>query len=76
MIGIYKITNLINQKIYIGQSINIEQRWKEHRKTMNSKKCKHLPFTVEKTESQRHFEWPKACLTFPRHLRHRLQLSY
>lgn len=30
MIGIYKITNKINGKIYIGQSINIERRWKEH----------------------------------------------
>ena len=30
MIGIYKITNKINNKIYIGKSINIEQRWKEH----------------------------------------------
>lgn len=29
-IGIYKITNLINQKIYIGQSVDIERRWKEH----------------------------------------------
>lgn len=30
MIGIYKITNKINNKIYIGQSINIEERWKKH----------------------------------------------
>ena len=30
MIGIYKITNLINNKIYIGQSVHIERRWKEH----------------------------------------------
>lgn len=30
MIGIYKITNLLNQKVYIGQSIDIEQRWKKH----------------------------------------------
>ena len=30
MIGIYKITNNINGKIYIGQSINIEKRIKEH----------------------------------------------
>lgn len=30
MIGIYKITNLVNNKIYIGQSINIEKRIKEH----------------------------------------------
>ena len=32
MIGIYKITNLINGKVYIGQSIHIEKRWQEHRK--------------------------------------------
>ena len=29
-IGIYKIENLINHKIYIGQSIHIETRWQEH----------------------------------------------
>lgn len=28
--GIYKIKNNINNKIYIGQSKNIEQRWKHH----------------------------------------------
>ena len=30
MIGIYKITNLINNKSYIGQSNNIQRRWHEH----------------------------------------------
>lgn len=30
MIGIYKITNNINQKVYIGQSVNIEERIKQH----------------------------------------------
>ena len=30
MIGIYKITNLINGKIYIGKSTDIDRRWKEH----------------------------------------------
>ena len=30
MIGIYKFTNKINGKIYIGQSIDIEHRRKEH----------------------------------------------
>lgn len=29
--GIYKITNLITNKIYIGQSINIPRRWAEHK---------------------------------------------
>ena len=28
--GIYKITNLVNGKMYIGQSIDIYKRWKEH----------------------------------------------
>lgn len=32
MIGIYKITNLINNKSYIGQSIKIESRWEEHKR--------------------------------------------
>lgn len=31
MIGIYKIENKINQNVYIGQSNNIEMRWKQHK---------------------------------------------
>lgn len=30
MTGIYKITNNVNNKVYIGQSVNIASRWKEH----------------------------------------------
>ena len=30
MIGIYKITNLINNQCYIGKSENIEKRWSRH----------------------------------------------
>lgn len=29
--GIYKIENKLNKKVYIGQSLNIEERWKAHR---------------------------------------------
>lgn len=28
--GIYKITNIVNGKMYIGQSVDIDRRWKEH----------------------------------------------
>lgn len=40
MIGIYKITNLINNHCYVGLSNNIERRWKEHitPKNINNKK--------------------------------------
>ena len=31
MIGVYKITNIINGKVYIGESLNIERRWDEHK---------------------------------------------
>jgi len=31
MIGIYKITNKINGKVYIGQSIDIERRFRDHK---------------------------------------------
>lgn len=34
MIGIYKITNKINGKIYIGQSVDIFYRWKAHSKCL------------------------------------------
>lgn len=43
MIGIYKIENLINHKVYIGQSKNIAQRWKEHRYCISSNKNEKYP---------------------------------
>lgn len=38
MIGIYKITNTINNKSYIGQSTNIEKRWNKHKTIFTRKK--------------------------------------
>lgn len=42
--GIYQITNIINNKIYIGSSSNIEKRWKKHKTELNTKNhhSKHL----------------------------------
>lgn len=38
--GIYKITNLINWKIYVGSAIDIQDRWFKHTSTLNNK-CHH-----------------------------------
>lgn len=32
MTGIYLITNKLNNKVYVGQSTNIEKRWDEHKR--------------------------------------------
>jgi group I intron endonuclease len=34
--GIYKITNKVNGKFYIGSSKNIKERWKQHRSDLKS----------------------------------------
>lgn len=36
MIGIYKITNILNGKSYIGKSVNILNRWRQHRSLVNT----------------------------------------
>lgn len=39
--GIYKIANRINNKVYIGQSINIEARWREHKSDFKARRDRH-----------------------------------
>ena len=35
--GIYKITNTINGKCYVGKSVDIKRRWAEHKKISKRK---------------------------------------
>ena len=37
MVGIYKIVNKKNNKVYIGQSVNIKQRWALHKSELRNK---------------------------------------
>ena len=49
MIGIYKITNQITNKVYIGQSIDIQQRWKQHKhQAKNNRKNNKLYWAMRK----------------------------
>ena len=41
-IGIYKITNLKNNKSYVGKSVNIDKRWKDHKSSARRGEQKHL----------------------------------
>ena len=50
MIGIYKISNIINNKVYIGQSMDIQRRFSEHMRALNNN-ChynKHLQASYNK----------------------------
>ena len=35
MTGIYKIINLVNDKIYIGSAVNFVKRWNEHKRKLH-----------------------------------------
>ncbi len=43
MIGIYRIKNLVNDKMYYGSSKDIEKRWNIHKKTLNNGKHHNKP---------------------------------
>ena len=46
--GIYKIENLINNKCYIGQSVNIKRRWKDHKEASKNIKNKNYDYPLYK----------------------------
>ena len=46
MRGIYKITNKVNGKVYIGESLDLERRWKEHLLELGSKQ--HINLKLQK----------------------------
>lgn len=50
MSGIYKITNVVNNKVYIGLSIHLNKRWGEHKNDLIKNKHfnAHLQNSVNK----------------------------
>ena len=46
--GIYKITNQINNKCYIGKSVNIEQRWISHKSEAYLSHNKQYNYTIHR----------------------------
>lgn len=61
MIGIYKITNP-NNKVYIGQSVDITTRWNTHRRSIYNKKKTRLINSFLKYGVNNHiFEIVEVC---------------
>ena len=63
MRGIYKITNKINNKIYIGESLDIKRRWEEHIKELNENK--HINYKLQEDWNkygQDNFEFSLVCV--------------
>lgn len=60
--GIYMIKNIVNGKIYIGQAVDIERRWKKHRSGLrgNDHDNKHLQNAWNKY-GQENFEFTVIC---------------
>lgn len=48
MIGIYKIENKLNGKCYIGQSVNIEKRWKRHKRDAQNKNSESYNYPLQR----------------------------
>ena len=63
---IYKITNKIDNKIYIGQTINdLEQRWKSHWKKKSN--CRYLSLAFKK-HGVDNFKFELICISFDENL--------
>lgn len=68
MIGIYKFTNKINNKSYIGQSVCIEKRYQQHLHSASKSK---LPFhlALNKYGINNHKAYPYISINYPNPIR-------
>lgn len=60
--GVYKITNLVNGKVYIGASKNIEKRWRGHRRGLTAIAEDLKTFGLEKFKFEILLECPEDML--------------
>ena len=60
--GIYKITNLVNGKVYIGASKNIEKRWGAHRNGHSDLAKEFQTFGLENSKFEILLECPEMML--------------
>ena len=79
MTGIYKIENLINGKVYIGQAIDIDKRWYAHKSELhfNKHQNNHLQNAWNKYGEQNFkFEVIEECLVNELNTKEQYWLNY
>lgn len=81
MVGIYKIQNLLNNKVYVGQSNDILRRWRDHKtnafNSNNHNYNTHLYRSIRKYGLQNFsFEVLEECLTSELDAREIYWISY
>lgn len=79
--GVYKITNLINNHCYIGQSIYIEQRWRRHKSNINNANGEEYNYPLYRAIrkygiSNFSFEILEECLSSQLNEREQFYISY
>lgn len=55
--GIYKITNLVNHKVYVGQSQNMFERRAQHFEALRNNKHPNAEMQKDWNENNRGFRW-------------------
>ena len=48
MYQVYKITNLLNSMVYIGSSIEVERRWRQHKQASINENDHHYNYPLMK----------------------------
>ena len=56
--GIYVIRNLVNDKLYVGKSVHIENRWLEHQSDLR----KMSDYNCQEVKSSRESELNRQCV--------------
>jgi len=75
MITIYKITNLINKKTYIGQTNNIEKRWYMH-KFLTPKYVNNPMYSDMQKHGIDNFKLKNLCKVKTRKIAHKKEIIY
>ena len=68
MTGIYKIENKLNGKIYIGQALDIELRWEQHKEALMTSNKSWYPLAREESNTIDDFDFSVLQICKPEEL--------